>query len=43
LLIDKEFDHLGYYASELEAAIAYDNKATEVFGEFAFINFPEEA
>lgn len=32
--------HLGRYKDEKEAAIAYDNKARELFGEFAVFNFP---
>lgn len=31
---------LGHFASELEAARAYDAKAEELWGEFAFLNFP---
>lgn len=30
--------HLGYYKSEDEAAIAYNVKAYELFGEFAYLN-----
>ncbi len=30
--------HIGYYLSEIEAAKAYDRKAKELFGEFAYRN-----
>ena len=32
---------LGDFADEIKAAIAYDDKAIELFGEFAYLNFPE--
>jgi hypothetical protein len=33
--------HLGYYATALDAAIAYDTAARELHGEFATLNFPK--
>jgi hypothetical protein len=32
--------HIGYFENEIEAAKAYDEKAVELFGEFACLNFP---
>jgi hypothetical protein len=33
--------HIGYHNDPVEAARAYDKKARELFGEFAYQNFPE--
>jgi hypothetical protein len=33
--------HLGYFPDQIKAASAYDDKAAELFGEFANLNFPE--
>ena len=41
ILVNGKKTHLGYFASEVEAAHAYDVEAEEYFGEFAYLNFPE--
>ncbi len=33
---------VGQFTDEIEAARAYDRKAYELFGEYAYLNFPEE-
>ncbi len=39
ITINKKQIHIGYFNSELEAALAYDKKAIELHGEFAVTNF----
>ena len=34
--------YLGSFDDEIEAARAYDRKARELFGEFAYLNFPDD-
>jgi len=33
--------HIGDFDDQMDAAMAYDDKAVELFGEFAYLNFPE--
>ncbi len=40
---DKKLIQLGTYRTALEAALAYDAKALELFGEFAHLNFNQES
>lgn len=39
--INGKTKHIGNYKDEIEAARAYDKKALEIFGEFAYLNFPD--
>jgi len=39
ITINSKKKHIGYYHKDVDAAIAYDNKAIEFFGEFAVLNF----
>lgn len=32
--------HIGYFIPEIEAALAYDARAKELFGDWAYLNFP---
>lgn len=40
--INKKKTHIGYFSNEKDAAIAYDIKAKETFGEYAKLNFGEK-
>ena len=38
----RKWTFIGYFDDELSAAKAYDVKARELFGDFAYLNFPDE-
>lgn len=43
IYINRKSVDIGYFTDEIAAAKAYDRKARELFGEFAYLNFPQES
>lgn len=39
IMVSKKNIYIGYFKNPIEAALAYDEKARELFGEFAYTNF----
>jgi len=42
ICVDGNHIYLGYYATKIEAALAYDNAARKYHGEFAYTNFEDD-
>lgn len=42
IALNRERFYLGVFVEERDAALVYDARARELFGEFAYVNFPDE-
>jgi hypothetical protein len=42
ICLNRKKTYIGQFRDEREAALAYDRKAAELFGPFAYLNFPDE-